>query len=172
MPSKADVTSPSQIVASLARVLAHPEFATSERAKLKRMGITDAPPLAFHRFLLRHVDPAWQGSRWQQSWRVILAALAMQPAPVFNPEMSLGRALQQAGYAEARLERLLMARDETLHTLALRLARFLAAKRLACDWRQLGDLLFATTPRQRETINTRIARDYYRAVPQSDTSKE
>ncbi len=153
---------PASQVPGLARALADPHFSNGERAALKRMALDGPAPLALHRFLLRQVDEAWQGERWLPGWRALICALAIQRDGGFDPVRPLGQALAEARYAESRLERLLAADGDTLRALALRAARQIAAKGIACDWRQLADLLFAATPDSRERSNTRIARDYYR----------
>lgn len=153
---------PAAHVPALARTLADPHFSNGERAALKRMALDGAAPLALHRFLLRHVDEAWQGERWLPDWRALVCALAIQRDGGFDPARPLGQALAEARFAESRLERLLAAEGDTLRALALRAARQIAAKGIACDWRHLADLLFAANPETRERSNTRIARDYYR----------
>jgi len=112
--------------------------------------------------LLAHVDDAWQGERWLANWRAVLCALAIQRDGGFNPATPFGQALAEARFAERRLERLLSASGDTLRALALRAARQVAAKGIACDWRTFADLLFTPDDEQRERINTRIARDFYR----------
>jgi CRISPR system Cascade subunit CasB len=153
---------PSAQVPALARALADPHFSNGERAALKRMGLEGPAPLALHRFILRHVDEAWQGEHWTPRWRALICALAIQRDGGFDPSRPWGQALAEARFAESRLERLLAAQGDTQLTLALRAARQLAAKGIACDWRQLADLIFSSDPEIRERINTRIARDYYR----------
>jgi len=153
---------PSAQVPALARALADPHFSNGERAALKRMGLEGPAPLALHRFILRLVDEGWQGERWTPRWRALICALAIQRDGGFDPSRPWGQALAEARFAESRLERLLAAQGDTQLTLALRAARQLAAKGIACDWRQLADLVFAPNPEARERINTCIARDYYR----------
>lgn len=153
---------PSTQVPSLARTLADPHFSNGERAALKRMGLEGPAPLALHRFILRHVEESWQGEHWTPRWRTLICALAIQRDGGFDPSRPWGQALAETRFAESRLERLLAAQGDTLYALALRAARQLAAKGLACDWRQLAELIFASDPDVRERINTRIARDYYR----------
>ncbi|EXI66606.1 MAG: CRISPR type I-E protein CasB/Cse2 [Candidatus Accumulibacter adjunctus] len=153
--------SPSAHVPAMARTLADPHFPNGERAALKRMGLEGPSPLALYRFILDEVDEPWQSDTWTRRWRALLCALAIQRDGGFDPSRPWGKALAEAGFAESRLERLLAAQGDTQLTLALRAARQLAAKGLACDWRQLADLIFSTDPEIRERINTRIARDYY-----------
>ncbi len=153
---------PSAQVPALARALADPNFSNGERAALKRMGLEGPAPLALHRFILRQVDESWQGEHWTPRWRTLVCALAIQRDGGFDPARPWGQALAEARFAESRLERLLAAQGDTQLVLALRAARQLAAKGIACDWRQLADLIFSSDPEIRERINTRIARDYYR----------
>lgn len=155
---------PSAHVPAMAGVLAGEYFPTGERAALKRMALDGAAPLAFHRFVLQHVDDAWQAERWQDEWRAVICSLALQRDGGFDPHRPWGLALAEAGFSEHRLERLLASRGETLRKLTLRAARQLAAKGLTADWRQAADLVFCQNAQIRENINRRIARDYYRAV--------
>jgi len=157
-----EARAPAAHVPALARVLASDSFPNGERAALKRMALDGPAPLALHRFLLRHVDEAWQGETWLAEWRTLICALALQREGGFDPQRPIGQALAEARFAESRLERLLVAHDDTLRALALRTARQLSAKGIACDWRQFAELLFARNSDVRERINTRIARDFYR----------
>lgn len=159
-----EIRTPAAHVPSLAGVLKAEHFPTGERAALKRMALDGAAPLAFHRFLLRHVDSAWQGEPWLPEWRSLICALAIQRDGGFDPVTPLGKALAVARFSEHRLERLLAANGDTLRQLALRAARQLAAKGIAADWRQMADLLFSRKPEIRESVNRRIARDYYRSI--------
>ena len=164
MPSPREGSFPSDQVPALMRVLHAPHFSRGDRAALKRMAVKGLTPLAFERFLLRHLDPQWQGEAHRPSWRTVLSALALQRGDSsYSPAVPLGRALEQAGYSELRLERLLGAEGSVLHVLALRAARVLAAKSAPCDWREFCALLFAAPGASRERINSRIAREFYRA---------
>jgi len=155
---------PAAHVPKLAALLASAGISNGERAALKRMALDGPAPLALHRLLLAHVDDAWQGEHWLSDWRAVLCALAIQRDGRFDPARSFGRALAEARFAESRLERLLAASGDTLRALALRAARQVAAKGIACDWRTFADLLFSRSPDIRERINTDIARDFYRAL--------
>jgi CRISPR system Cascade subunit CasB len=159
-----DNRTPAAHVPALAAVLKAEHFPTGERAALKRMALDGPVPLAFHRFMLRHVDSFWQGESWTPEWRTLICALAIQRDGGFDPSKSLGQTLAEAGFSEHRLERLLSSTGQTMRNLALRAARQLAAKGAATDWRQLAELLFSRNPEIREAVNRRIARDYYRNV--------
>ena len=73
-------------------------------------------------------------------------------------------ALAEADYSEARLERLLAAENETLHALALRAARYLAAQGIGCDWADIARLLVARSDDSIAAATHRIATDYYRTL--------
>ncbi|UCF90214.1 MAG: type I-E CRISPR-associated protein Cse2/CasB [Desulfobacterales bacterium] len=159
-----ETRTPAGHVPALAAVLKAEHFPTGERAALKRMALDGPAPLAFHRFVLRHIDSPWQSESWTSEWRALICSLAIQRDGGFDPSKPLGQALAEASFSEHRLERLLAATGETLRSLALRAARQLAAKGIATDWRQLAELLFSRNPEIREAVNRRIARDYYRTV--------
>ena len=159
-----ETRTPAGHVPALAAVLKAEHFSTGERAALKRMALDGPAPLAFHRFVLRHVDSPWQAESWTPEWRTLICSLAIQRDGGFDPSKPLGQTLAEARFSENRLERLLAATGETLRSLALRAARQLAAKGIATDWRQLAELLFSRNPEIREAVNRRIARDYYRIV--------
>lgn len=155
---------PAAHVPALAALLKSAGISNGERAALKRMALDGPAPLALHRLVLAHVDDAWQGERWLADWRAVVCALAIQRDGGFNPATPFGRALAEARFAESRLERLLAASGDTLRALALRAARQVAAKGIACDWRTFAELLFTRDSENRERINTRIAREFYRTL--------
>ncbi|MCX7167490.1 MAG: type I-E CRISPR-associated protein Cse2/CasB [Rhodocyclales bacterium] len=155
---------PAAHVPALAALLVSAGISNGERAALKRMALDGPAPLALHRLLLAHVDDAWQDERWLADWRAVVCALAIQRDGGFNPAAPFGQALAEARFAESRLERLLAASGDTLRALALRAARQVAAKGIACDWRTFAELLFTRDSEYRERINTRIARDFYRTL--------
>lgn len=153
---------PAAHVPALAAMLASAGTSNRERAALKRMALDGPAPLALHRLLLAQVDDAWQGERWLADWRAVVCALAIQRDGGYTPATPFGQALAEARFAESRLERLLAAGGDTLRALALRAARQVAAKSIACDWRTFAELLFTRDAEYRERINIRIARDFYR----------
>lgn len=159
-----EARTPAAHVPALAALLASAGISNGERAALKRMALDGPAPLALHRLLLAHVDDTWQGERWLVDWRTVVCALAIQRDGGFNPATPFGQALAEARFAESRLERLLSASGDTLRALALRAARQVAAKGIACDWRTFAELLFTRDSDYRERTNTRIARDFYRTL--------
>ena len=60
------------------------------------------------------------------------------------------------------MERLLMARDDVLFTLTLRLARFLAAKGESVNWLDVARLLLTKDREAQQAVRLKIAGDYYR----------
>ncbi len=162
--TKTEFRSPGEHVPAIAGVLASEHFPTGERAALKRMALDGPAPLAFHRFLLRHIDERWHAADHEMDWRALVCALALQRDGGYDPKRPFGEALADARFSEARMERLLSASGETLRALTLRAARHLAARGGAADWRQVAELLFCRRDDFRETINRRIARSYYRTL--------
>lgn len=159
-----EARTPAAHVPALAALLTSAGISNGERAALKRMALDGPAPLALHRLLLAQVDDRWQANHWLPDWRALICALAIQRDGGHNPATPFGQALAKARFAESRLERLLAASDDTLRALALRAARQVAAKGIACDWRTFADLLFVRRPDIRESINTDIARDFYRTL--------
>ena len=61
--------------------------------------------------------------------------MAVMAPSIHRPDRGLGKALAEAGYSEARLERLLASEGDTRRSLLIRAARFLASK--SASWRYL-----------------------------------
>ena len=165
------IRTPAEHVPSLAAVIKSEHFPAGDRAALKRMALDGTIPLALHRFMLRHVNEAWQEERWLPNWKALICSLALQRDGGFDPGMPFGKALARARFSEQRLERLLAAKGDILLRLALRAARQLAASGIAADWRHFAGLLFSQRSEMREAVNRRIARDYYREI-QTQSPKE
>lgn len=162
--AESEAKQPSALTAHIAGTLHHEHFPSGERAALKRMTPEGRTPLAFHRFVMRHVPRQWHGGYYDAVWQTLIAAIALQPAHPHDPDRPLGQALADIDFSEDRLERLLAADGMVLHTLVLRAARRLAARHARANWNDIARLLFAAGDEAREKINTRVARDYYRAT--------
>jgi len=149
-------------IAHLGRLLSWERFPTGDRAALKRMAPDQPPPLAFYRLAFRELPDGWEYRRG--AWQTLVAGMALRSGRdnPHNPKRPLGQALAQLNYSEARLERLLAAEGDTLNTLLLRAARFLAAKNESVDWTDCARLLLATEDDKPEQIRREIAGDYYR----------
>ena len=154
------------IIGHIAGVLASSDFPTGERARLRRQDPTQTPGLAFYRFALRHLPADWEHQ--PRAWMTLVAGLALMGDTAHRPDRPAGQALAETGYAEARLERLLAAEDETLHTLLLRAARFLAAKNAACNWVDFARLLLTRDPERQDAARLAIARTYYPNLKEKD----
>lgn len=152
-------------IGHIAATLASEHFPTGDRAALRRQTPGTPPGLAFYRFAFKHLPPGWEASR--DAWMAIVSGIALMGSQSHRPDQPVGRVLAEAGYSEKRLERLLAAEGETLHTLLLRAARFLAAKNLACDWAQFARLLLSTDEDKREAARLAIAREFYRNLKEN-----
>lgn len=147
-----------QVISRLAHVITADDFPTGERAQLKRLDPDGPPSLTFYRFAFRHLPENWE--KQQAAWMTLVAGIALMGRTAHRPDRPAGQALAESGYTEARLERLLAAEGETLHTLLLRAARFLAAKNEACNWTDFAYLLGLRGDSERARLQ--IARYYYR----------
>jgi len=152
------------MLARLAGLIASENFPNADRAALKRMDPEHEPPLAFYRFAMRHLPEGWQ--RQNRQWQTMLQGVALMSPKIHDPALPFGRALAENRYSETRLERLLATRDESHRALLLRAIRFLAAKKLACDWRDIARLLLIRDEEKREAQHMKIATDYYRNQPE------
>jgi CRISPR system Cascade subunit CasB len=150
----------SQIVGRIAHVITADDFPTSERAQLKRLDPSGPPSLAFYRFAFRHLPDGWESR--QAAWMTLVAGIALMGHSAHRPDRPAGQALAESDYAEARLERLLAAEDETLRTLLLRVARFLTAKNDTCNWTDFAHLLRLRGDPERARLQ--IARHYYHSL--------
>lgn len=150
-------------------------FPTGERAALKRLAPNQSPGLAFHRFCIRHIETeAELPNRQIADWVVLLAGLAQFGPGAHRAQQGFGMALAEAGYSEARLERLLAVNDaDTRRALLARALKFLAACGAAFDWLDLARWLFAGEDR-REDRARGVARDFYRTAfrLERDNAKE
>lgn len=149
-------------VGRIAGVIASDSFPTGERAALRRMTCEQPLPLAFYRFAQRHLPEGWE--RHLEDWVTLVAGIAIMSPRAHRWDRGFGTALSEAGYSEARLERLLAADGDTRRTLLLRAARFLAAKSAAFNWAEAAQLLLTSDEERRERLHQRIARDFYKVV--------
>lgn len=152
-------------VGEIAGLIKKGGFSTEEMATLRRMETAHPVPLVFYRVGVRHLPPSWDKTEDTiRSWVTILAGLAILGPQGYRSDIGLGRGLARAGYSEWRLERLLVSEGDTLRTLTLRAARFLAAKTQTCNWSHVVPLFFAQDPQRLERARLRIAKDYYRTL--------
>jgi CRISPR system Cascade subunit CasB len=150
----------SSIIGRLAAVISSENFPTGDRAALKRLTPGKSPPLTAYRFAFRYLPDGWE--KQESTWMSIVAGLALMCPTPHRKDRPAGRALAEAGYSEARFERLLAAEGEVLQTLTLRAARFLAAKGESTNWVDLAELLLGKRGGEAgENLRLRLARDYY-----------
>lgn len=152
----------SSYVGRIARIIDSEGFSTGHRAALRRMNPTQAPPLQFYAFALRNLPENWEW--YEADWMTLVACVALISPNGHRPDRGLGKALAEAGYSEARLERLLDAEGTTRRTLLMRAARFLAAKSSAANWTDGAQLLLVRNEEQRRRLHRRVAQDFYRNI--------
>lgn len=156
-------------IAHIAGVISHSEFPTGDRAALKRMIPGQSPPLEFYRFALRHLPRNWEAHL--ADWMALVAGMALMAPHVHRPNRSLGQALAEENYSEARLERLLSADEDIRRVLFLRAVRFLASKGAPFNWVDAAQFLLTREEDKREVLHRRIAWDFYRTVESSENRK-
>lgn len=161
MPNSQATDQPSlpSTIGHIARVIGSDGFPTGDRARLRRMAPGQPAPLAFTRFAVAHLPEGWE--RQVDDWATIVAGIAIMAPNAHRPGHGLGRALAEAGYSEARLERLLDAQGDTRRTLLLRAARYLSAKQTPCDWADGVRLLLTRDVAKADRLRLGIARDYF-----------
>lgn len=157
-----------ETIGKLAGIIGSPHYPAGERAALKRWSPGQALPLAFYRLWLRHVGDDLPAERQLEIWMLIAWGLALLGEGAHRPGRPLGQALAEAGFSEARLERLLAAPDALRADLLMNAIRFLAAKGESFDWQGAAYLLLASNASSRERIHRRIARDFYRNLKEKE----
>ena len=155
-------------IGRLASLLASGHFNNADRAALKRYAAGQPPPLAFYRLWLRHLRAELPEAGWTRTWALLVWGLAFMGVRAHRRDRSLGRALAEAAYAEARLERLLAADEGIREDLFASLVRFMAAKGESFDWCDAALLLLTKDSDMRERCHRRIASDYYRYLPRPE----
>ncbi|MDA8192398.1 MAG: type I-E CRISPR-associated protein Cse2/CasB [Thermaerobacter sp.] len=151
----------SRTIARLATFIASTGLSNGDRAALKRMHFGQPPPLAFYKLALRYLPTGWESDTARKDWITIVSGMALMSPNTHRPDQSLGHALAEIRFAEARIERLLASRDDSRRTLVLRMTRYLAAKLVACNWTEIAGLLLTRDPDRLEGLHRRIARDFY-----------
>ncbi len=158
-PKTPEPSSLASTVGRIAGLLGSDGFPTGDRARLRRISPGQPLPLTFSRFAVAHLPDGWEHRL--DDWATLVAGIAIMAPNAHRPGHGLGRALAEAGYSEARLERLLDADGQTRRTLLLRAARFLAAKQTPCDWTDGAHLLLTRDEAKADKVRLGIARDYF-----------
>ncbi|KFB69421.1 type I-E CRISPR-associated protein Cse2/CasB [Candidatus Accumulibacter vicinus] len=106
-------------------------------------------------------DETWLLETWRR-WALIAHGMALAGHDHSQP---LGQQLSAAGVSEARVTRLLTARDDAFRQLVPRLLRLLASKRQAPNWFDLGDLIRSEGRDEKtaERIRLKIAAGFFSA---------
>ena len=162
----------------------HERLSSGERAELRRASWREAHTPALWR-MLWSLDDQWHEpskawirdeglnpedkeagrAEWERRWAGVFACLA-HVGGRHSSKRSLGAALAAAGYAPARLERLLRLRDsEALWDEVQRAARYLAQKgQEEADWSDAARLLLWQRRERGEKARRRLARQYFGAL--------
>ena len=146
-------------IGHLAGVICNERFPTGERAALRRMAPRQGLPwpVSFYRFALMHLPDNWE--RHAEDWVTIVAGIAIMAPNAHRFDRGVGKALAEAGYSEARLERLLAATGHTQRTLVLRAARS-ASKASPCNWWTRAALAHSGW-RKKRTAQSAYSQDFY-----------
>ncbi|MGI6149811.1 MAG: type I-E CRISPR-associated protein Cse2/CasB [Limnochordia bacterium] len=147
------------VVVKISSVLGNESFAAGDRAALRRMQPGHPPPLAFYRFAMRYLPESWETKL--DDWVAVTAGMALMSPQAHDPTRGMGKVLAEAGYSEARLERLLASEGEVRRLLLLRAARFLAAKGFSMNWVDGAVFLLTDDGNKREALHRRIAKEFY-----------
>lgn len=140
-------------------------MSNGEQAQLRRDPGTS---LAFYKlraaFFSKVSNPETE-DRW-----IAFVQCAALTSELYEPKVSFGTALGRAGLSELRLTRLLRAKGERLHYQAVASARFLRAKGVHQNCRELSALLLARD-HQAERTRRRIAGDFFKEINTDTSSK-
>ncbi len=176
--SAATAPSRQKIIASIAGQLGADHYPTGERAALKRM-VPDGPSSGAYaaavRLLLNaDADAEVKNDARLKRWTLLIHAMALMSGPGHAPhgwrdEHAAGRVMFESGYSEDRLRRLLEARGKTFDDLLSRMARFLAAKRVVINWRDLAPLVLDGEDSERaEQTRLNLMRQFLTREARSD----
>lgn len=147
-----------------------------ERAQLRRLYLTERPSadgivfrLLYHAGLTGLFTPE-AAAPWRllTHCAALLAGTGQVGKPPHAHNARLGDVLQQSGYSENRLSRLLNAQGAALQDQVIGAVRMVAQKgKGPINLRTLFDLI-CNDPDRSERARLRIARDYYAAEARSD----
>jgi CRISPR system Cascade subunit CasB len=146
-------------------------------AELRRLDPHSPGGPAFWRVAAEHLVPAGELSgdgpardARERRWAVILGAMA-HLGGLHDPHVPLGRALADASVSEARVLRLLRARDEALWDQLRAMVHQLASRAVRADQREIAALVLSDAPHDdawREDVRRKVARHYYAALTQTN----
>ena len=167
----------------MARVDSEPHRSRLTRgdlANLRRMDLKDPDPVVIRMMTSQDALAKWvTNDVIYRKWGLILHGIALMTpraaaggGSAHDGNTPVGRALHQMGYSESRLNRLLTAREEMLHTLLSRTFRMTASKDQTFSWREMARFIRNSDFNEcrAEQGRRRIASYYYRAQRQSERS--
>lgn len=148
-------------------------MSTGEMAELRRISADEPFTPALWRTLLAldlNAHPQWmKPATRERRWAVLLMTMTLAPQ-LHQFEISLGRALADAGWSELRFVQLMRARDTQLAQHLRRVAQYLAGKNQQANWTDIALLLFYQSGEAAENIRLKIARNYYHALYKAEKS--
>lgn len=166
-----------KFLAEIAATLQRDDFGTGPLASLRRHdpAIVAGQP-AFHRLITRLPDERVKDPASILRWATVVHAMAIGIRPGVNePGCEIGTAFARAGLSEARLSRLLAARDAAFRDQVILAVRFLRAKNIPFRWDTLGELILVEDRDETRAATLRffIARKYYQELDaKSDISDD
>lgn len=140
--------------------------ASGDLAELRRLRPGQLAGAAFYRIaatILADTLPHQHGPLRDESeerWGAIVSAMAAL-GRLCAPKHSLGRSLAHAKVSEARVLRLLRARDRSLVETVHGIVHQLVATATAVDPTDIARLILSDGRSDEETVRRRIARDFY-----------
>jgi CRISPR system Cascade subunit CasB len=152
------------------------ELDNGPRAELRRATPRSPWSAALWRLLAKLPEHAWswdeeRRAQEERRWSVLLAAMAASSGLSDAAPQRMGATLKEASYSELRLNRLLRAEEDKLFDQVRAMAATLESKGFAPNWYQLARLLFVDASTDAgESIRRQIARDYYSAAHQEQTT--
>ena len=160
-----------RIAASIER-----ELSPGDVADLRRLSPGDPSAPAFWRMAGTLLADELRGegsarSESERRWAAILSGMASTRG-LHRPGRRAGEALAEAGYSELRFVRLLRARDVQLLGELRGAARYLDAKAVAFDWRDLVLLVLSEGRTDEEEVRRRIARSYFQQLSREERQGE
>lgn len=167
----------------MARVDSEPHrsrLSRGDMANLRRMDLDDLDPVVVRMMASQESLAEWiTNDVIYRKWGLILHGIALMTpraaaggGSAHDGNTPVGRALHQMGYSESRLNRLLTAREEMLHTLLSRMFRMTAANDQKFSWSEMARFIRNSDYNEisAEQGRRRIASYYYRAQRQSSQS--
>lgn len=152
------------------------ELDNGPRAELRRATPKSPWSAALWRLLALLPEHAWswdeeRRAQEERRWSVLLAAMAASSGLHGATPQRMGTTLKEASYSEQRLNRLLRAEGDGLFDEIRTMAASLESKGHTPNWYQLARLLFMDASTDAgESIRRQIARDYYSAAHQEQTT--